>query len=112
MFWKRTTTQGAQAGLIGGIILQVIVILLDVKFAWNLHWLYLAAIAEGLTFILILAVSLGTAPSPYEQWEPFLWRPSMGWAASGSDGRPWFASVALWYCILVAIWIYLYWLLW
>ena len=39
----------------------------------KLHWLYLAAIAQAITMIGIVVVSLLTAPPAEAQWRPFHW---------------------------------------
>jgi len=111
LLWKRANQQGALAGLFGGIIIQLLVVAADALFGWKIHWLYLGAIAEGLTIILIIIVSLATPPPPREQWEPFLWRPSMLLNITG-ESKPWYASAALWFTLYAMIFILIYWWLW
>ena len=60
------------AGLVGGLVIQIRPALLDVR----LNWLYIGSIAQVLTMLLIVGVTLRTAPlaATYTQ---FLWRPAV-----------------------------------
>lgn len=62
ILWKRTTHEGALSGLIGGIVIQILVIVAAWAIGLHWHWLYLGCIAEALVFILVIVVSLATPP--------------------------------------------------
>jgi len=95
IFWRRTNYAGALAGLIGGVIIQIVL-------AWwttgtSLHWLYVGAIAQVATMMVTVAASLCAPPPAPEQVEPFLWRPS--WVRSYDEGRaprPWWQHIKYW----------------
>ena len=112
LFWKRTTTQGAFAGLIGGIFIQAGVVFADHQLDWNLHWLYLGFIAEMLVFAVVIAVSLVTPAPAREVWEPFLWRPSVLIDLTHDPERPWYARLILWFSIFAVIFFGIYWWFW
>lgn len=112
LFWKRTTKEGALAGLLGGIVIQALVVLADTLAGWHLHWLYLGFIAEMLTFAVVVAVSLRTPAPAAEVWAPFLWRPAMLTSLTHSDNRPWYARLRLWFGVYAAIFVGLYWWFW
>jgi len=112
LFWRRTTKEGALAGLLGGIVIQALVVFADALLGWHLHWLYLGFIAEMLVFGVVIAVSLGTpAPAP-EVSEPFLWRPSLLTSLTSAPGRPWYAQLRLWFTVYACIFVGLYWWFW
>jgi SSS family solute:Na+ symporter len=113
IFWRRTNTPGALAGLIGGLILQIALALGLPAAGLHLHWLYTGAIAQALTMALAAAVSLATAPLPASQVEPFLWKVS--WLRElDSDGppRPWWQQVKLWFALYAVAWCAIYWRFW
>ena len=112
VFWKRTNNAGAVAGLLGGVAIQLaialVVSLMDIK----LHWLYVGGIAQVLTMLLIIVVSLYTPPLADSQVKPFIWKPS--WLLVLDDGvkRPWWKQVKLWVFLYALAWCYTYWLFW
>lgn len=112
LFWKRTTKEGALAGLLGGILIQTLVVLADGVLGWHLHWLYLGFIAEALVFAVVIAVSLGTPAPAAEVWEPFLWRPSLLTTLTHAPDRPWYARLRLWFAVYAVIFCGLYWWFW
>lgn len=113
IFWKRTSYGGAIAGLIGGVIIQVVLALSLSALDINLHWLYVGAIAEALTMLLIVFVSLRTpAPLP-EQVKPFTW--NLSWLRTLDDDtvkRPWWKGVRFWLTLYALAWCYIYWRFW
>jgi len=111
LFWKRATHQGATVGLIGGIVIQVLLAVANTWLGWDLHWLYVGAIAEVLIILLIIAVSLATPAPPTEKWEPFLWRPSMLAGITGGT-HAWYASVPLWFGLYATTFVIVYWWFW
>ena len=60
----------------------------------------------------MVIVSLFTAPPAREQWEPFLWRPSLLTNLDDGTVRPWYKSLILWFGVFAGIWFYLYWHYW
>jgi SSS family solute:Na+ symporter len=112
IIWKRANYASAVFGLIGGIVIQVLVVFADQLLGWHLHWLYLAFIAEMLIMIGMMIVALNTSPPEKTQWQPFWWRPSL--LANYDDGikRPWYASLIMWFLIYAVIWFFLYWRFW
>jgi SSS family solute:Na+ symporter len=112
ILWKRTNYPGALAGLVGGLVIQIGLALalwaLDVR----LNWLYIGSIAQVLTMLLIVGVTLCTAPAQPANFKPFLWRPAV--LAQYDDGRrrPWYQKVKVWFGLYAMIWVYLYWRFW
>src|SRR5262249_18714664 len=62
MFWRRANYPGAIAGLLGGLLIQIVLAIALAAAGSTLHWLYVGAIAEVLTILLAIFVSLCTAP--------------------------------------------------
>lgn len=113
IFWRRTNTAGALAGLIGGLILQIALATALPAAGIQLHWLYTGAIAQALTMALTAGVSLASPPLPLAQIQPFLWHPS--WLREyDSDGppRPWWQQIKLWLALYAAAWCGIYWHFW
>jgi len=112
ILWKRTTRQGALFGLIGGFAIQLGVVAAAYVLELTVHWLYLGLIAEIITVLGIVGISLLTPPPPREQWEPFLWRPALLARYDEGVARPWYASLKLWFIIFGAVFLVLYWHFW
>jgi SSS family solute:Na+ symporter len=113
IFWRRTSYAGAIAGLAGGLLIQIALALVLWAVGSNLHWLYVGAIAQALTMLLIIIVSLCTAPPSFDQVRPFLWRP--GWLRAYDERtapRPWWQQVKLWFAAYALAWCYIYWRYW
>jgi SSS family solute:Na+ symporter len=113
MFWRRTSYAGAVAGLGGGFVILITLAIGLWATGLTLHWLYVGAIAQALTMILIVVVSLRTAPPKPEQVEPFLWRPS--WLtvySADATPRPWWQQVKVWFGTYALAWCYIYWRFW
>ena len=112
LMWKRTNRQGALFGLIGGTAITLAIALGAPALGLKLHWLYLAAIAQGITMTGIVIVSLLT-PLPAESlWRPFQWTLSALKQYDAGRRRPWYQSVLLWWAIYIIVWVYLYWRFW
>ncbi|HXW14007.1 MAG TPA: hypothetical protein VEN79_05815, partial [Terriglobia bacterium] len=77
LLWKGANYAGAKFGLIGGIVIQTIVILTAWKLRLRLHWLYLGFIAQILTMIGIVIVSLKTGQSTGANECALCWRPQL-----------------------------------
>ena len=112
ILWKRANYASAVFGLIGGVVIQILVVLTDYLVGWHLHWFYLAFIAEVLIMIGMVIVALNTMPPDKSKWQPFLWRPSL--LANYDEGitRPWYAKLRVWFALYAAIWFFLYWRFW
>ena len=113
IFWRRTSYAGAVAGLIGGVFIQIILALGLMAADIQLHWLYVGAIAQALTMLLIMIVSLRTTPPTNEQVKPFLWR--ISWVSTleeGAQKRPWWQIIKLWLILYAIAWCYIYWRFW
>lgn len=112
IFWKRTSYYGAIAGLAGGLVIQITLAfalyLLNIK----LHWLYVGGIAEVLIILLIVFVSLRTAPPTAEQVKPFLWQPSWLREIDSEERKPWWKKVWFWLVLYALAWCSVYWLFW
>ncbi|WP_428939075.1 SLC5 family protein [Fontivita pretiosa] len=109
IFWKRTTYAAAVVGIIGGLVIQIALGVWLPRLWTDLHWLYIAFIAQVLTMALVVAASLLSPPPPEHRWRPFLWRPALLWQlSSGTTGRAWYQSLWLWGGTYAAIWIGIY----
>src|SRR5436309_455698 len=103
----------AIAGLGGGLLIQIVLALLMWVCGSKLHWLYVGAIAQALTLLLIILVSLWTTPPAPEQVQPFLWRPAWLRAYDETGARrPWRQQVKLWFAAYALAWCYIYWRYW
>jgi SSS family solute:Na+ symporter len=112
ILWRRTNYPAALFGIIGGAAIQAIVVWLDYQFGWNLHWLYLGAIAQVLTMLGIIVVSLITPAMAAEKVEPLLWTPSALTQFDDGRKRPWYQSLWLWLGIFALGWCFVYWRFW
>ncbi|WP_185213134.1 SLC5 family protein [Sphingobacterium mizutaii] len=113
VFWKRTSYMGAIAGLIGGVVIQLLLAGSLMALNIDLHWLYVGAIAQALTMMLIAGVSLVTKAPSEDIVKTYVWRPS--WVRELDDGRthrPWYKSVKFWLLLYVIAWCYIYWRFW
>lgn len=113
IFWKRATYAGAIAGLIGGVVIQLLLAGSLLALHINLHWLYVGAIAQALTMLLIVVVSLFTVAPSAEAVKPYIWQPS--WIRTLDKGeikRPWYKSIKFWFALYAIAWCYIYWRFW
>ncbi|MGV8878084.1 MAG: SLC5 family protein [Sphingobacteriaceae bacterium] len=113
VFWRRATYAGAIAGLIGGVVIQLLLAGSFLALHINLHWLYVGAIAQALTMLLIVVVSLFTEAPSAEAVKPYIWQPS--WVRTLDEGaikRPWYKSIKFWFALYALAWCYIYWRFW
>lgn len=113
LFWRRANYAGAVAGLIGGVIIQVALGAFLLAANVTLHWLYVGAIAQALTMLLIVVVSLRTTPPVLAEIDRFLWKWS--WVQNMDDKaarRPWWKQIKLWFALYALAWCYIYWRFW
>ena len=111
-FWKRSNYAAGLFGIVGGLLIQLAVVAGFYQLGIRLHWLYLGFIAQVAIMAGMLAVSLVTAPPAREQWEPFLWTPSLLKHIDGGERRPWYQTLVFWGIVFVIVWSLLYWRLW
>jgi SSS family solute:Na+ symporter len=112
VFWRRTNNAGAVAGILGGVIIQLIIAAVVSYMDIRLHWLYAGGIAQVLTMLLIIVVSKYTPQLAESQVKPFIWRPS--WVLVLDDGieRPWWKQVKVWVALYALAWFFIYWRFW
>jgi SSS family solute:Na+ symporter len=110
--WKRANYASALFGLIGGVAIQIGVVMANQIFNWQFHWFYIALFAEILIIFGMVIVALNTAAPDESKWRPFWWRPSL--LTNYDDGiiRPWYAKLRLWFALYAVIWFILYWRFW
>jgi SSS family solute:Na+ symporter len=112
ILWKRTNYLGAMAGLFGGLVIQISLAVGLWATGVSLHWLYVGSIAQVATMLLIVAVTLTSSPAPVQQWEPFLWRPTLLAQYDEGHPRPWYQQVKVWFSIYALAWLAVYWRFW
>ncbi|MBN1343740.1 MAG: sodium/solute symporter [Phycisphaerae bacterium] len=112
ILWPRTNYTGALVGLIGGLALTLALALGLPAVGVDLHWFYVAGIAQAIIMSGVVVVSLASTPPRREQWEPFRWR--FGLLSQYDEGvrRPWYQSLLLWYVVYAVIWVAIYWRFW
>jgi SSS family solute:Na+ symporter len=130
LLWKRTNYAGALFGLIGGLIIQYAVafyanFVLPRQFDPNqtytflyvsdgtvrMHWLYQGFIAQVITMIGIVLVSLLAPPPHPEQLGALVWHRSY-LTDVGREPRPWYKRLILWYTVYAIAWFVIYWHFW
>jgi SSS family solute:Na+ symporter len=112
VLWRRTNYAGGLFGIVGGLAIQILVVLALIRAGIELNWLYAAFIAQVLTITGIVVVSLATLPPNDGQWRPFLWQPGILKEHDGETRRPWYQRIALWFSLYAIIWFAVYWYLW
>src|SRR5690606_36745077 len=95
--FKRANYAGALFGLLGGFVIQGLVVAVNYYAGWELHWFYQAFIAQVIIMASVVLVSLCTTPPPREQCEPFHWRPSILAHYDEGIARPWYQHLKLWF---------------
>jgi SSS family solute:Na+ symporter len=112
ILWKRTNNRGALAGLFGGLIIQIAMALGIWAWGIQIHWLYVGAIAEAMTMIVVIVATLTGGKTPSESSLSLVWKPSL--LAQYDDGvrRPWYQRVPLWLGIYAGCWFFVYWIFW
>jgi SSS family solute:Na+ symporter len=112
LLWKRANYQGALFGLIGGAAITLTIALGAPAVGIKLHWLYLGAIAQAITMIGIVVVSLLTPAPAEELWRPFHWTFAALKQLDDGIKRPWYQSIVLWWVVFFGVWAFLYWRFW
>jgi len=112
IIFKRTNYKGALFGLVGGLVIQALVVVANFYAGWNLHWFYQAFIAQVLIMGSVVIVSLCSEPPLESQSEPFYWRPSLLSHYDEGIKRPWYQQLKLWFGLYAGAWVLLYWIYW
>lgn len=112
ILFKRTNYEGALFGLVGGLVIQGLVVVVDHLAKWDLHWFYLAFIAQVIIMVMVGVVSLNTPPPPEEKAGPFQWRPALLRNYDEGIVRPWYQQLKLWFGLYAAAWVFMYWRYW
>ncbi len=112
ILWKRANYPGGVVGIIGGLVIVVTLAAGLPAVGVDLHWLYVAFIAQVIIMLLVVVVSLATPPPEPSKWEPFLWRPALLAHYDQGPPRPWYKQVKLWFAVYAAAWIGIYWHFW
>jgi len=111
LFWKRANYAGGLVGLLGGGAIMAALATGDHLLGRHTHWLYLGFFAQVSTMLLVVVVSLATAPPEPKSPESLVWRPAF--LAAYTDVKvPWYKQLKLWYGLYAVIWFYLYWQFW
>lgn len=112
VLWKRTNYAGGLFGIIGGLAIQLALVVFVHLSDIEVNWLYIGFSAQVLTIIGIMIVSFQAAPPREEQWSPFLWRPRLVGGFDEGVARPWYKRIWLWFSIYAVVWFAIYWYLW
>jgi len=112
LLWKRTNRQGALFGLVGGSAITLVMAFGSPAAGIKLHWLYVAAIAQAITMVGIVLVSLLTPPPEEDKWRPFHWTFAALKQYDEGRQRAWYQSALLWWIVYSIGWVYLYWRFW
>ncbi len=112
-FWKRSNYAAGLFGILGGILIQVAIVAGLYLAEIQLHWLYVAFIAQ-VAIMAGMFVDLARPPEPPlpEQWEPFSGGRPCSRDIDGAEGRPWYQTLRFWGAVFVVIWSVLYWWFW
>jgi solute:Na+ symporter, SSS family len=112
ILWKRTNYPAAMAGLFGGLVFQVCLVVALWHAEVSLHWLYVAALVQVFTMALTAGVTLATKTAPSPEAEGLIWKPSLLAQYDEGKPRPWYQRVSLWFSIYAAFWLFIYWKFW
>lgn len=117
ILWKRVNYAAGLFGLVGGFFIEVA---LGVLFSGSfenlgfpkLHFFYIGGIGEVIIIIGMIIVTLATNPPDYSKIAPYIWSPKVLSAYDEGVHRPWYKQVKLWYAIMAAVWLSIYWYFW
>lgn len=111
LLWRRANYPGALFGLIGGMVIQLLVVKAGGALDLNWHWLYYGMAAQVITMAGVAIVSLATPAPDASNYEALVWKPAM-LSRLSDERRPWYQSLLLWYLVYAIIWVFLYWRFW
>jgi solute:Na+ symporter, SSS family len=120
LFSARLNAQGALSALLGGFVLGMSRLVLELNkarldtdgwvFAYaDVNFLHFAALLFLVCSVILVVVSLVTRPQPREQVEPLTFRPMPSWAEAKTRAAAWRTELVLSGLLVVAvavIWIY------
>jgi SSS family solute:Na+ symporter len=116
ILWKRVNYAAGIFGFAGGLVIQIAVAILfsgAVPGLPELHFFYIGAIAEVLTIIGIIIVTLATPPPPDpDRVRPMIWTPAVLRSYDGGKSRPWYQQVKFWWALFFLGNAVLYWRFW
>lgn len=112
IWWRRTNYAGAVAGIVGGLVIQILLGVSNGVMGWGVHWLYIAFIAQLLTMALTVVVSLLTPAPDTEAAATFHWSLRAFLDLHKESRRPWYQSLWLWFGVYAVVWTFLYWRFW
>jgi SSS family solute:Na+ symporter len=115
ILWKRVNYAAGIFGFAGGLVIQIVVAVLfsgAVPGLPELHFFYIGAIAEVLTIIGIIIVTLATQPPDEEKVKPMIWTPAVLKSYDGGRPRPWYQQVKFWWALFFLGNVAIYWRFW
>tara|TARA_R100000027_G_scaffold66494_1_gene62545 strand:+ start:97 stop:648 length:552 start_codon:yes stop_codon:yes gene_type:complete len=108
LFWKRANGHGAIAGLAGGFILAIFIILSSI-FEWvpainEIHFLHKAPLLMLAVMVIQMLVSLMTAPPEEEKVDGMVWSSKIFRAeAKELEGLPWYKNYRILSILLLIV---------
>ena len=112
ILWRRTNYPSALFGIVGGLIIQISIAVFLPMAGYNLHWFYIAFIAQVVIMTGIFVISLLTAPPDFAAIDSLVWKPSLLMAYDDGRRRPWYQQIKLWFSIWVVTWLSIYYYFW
>ena len=105
LFWKRATASGAFAGLISGLVIALS-LLFGIKYTFLAHWnfLYVAPVVFAVSLVIILLVSLATAPPAESKVKAYVWNVQIFKDETRQlAGVPWFKNYRVLAVLLLVV---------
>ncbi|HEV7348902.1 sodium:solute symporter [Telluribacter sp.] len=91
LFWKRANASGAFAGLIAGFVAMILLVFYGQNL--GIHFLIIAPLLCLFCVVVIVAVSLATAPPPVEKTNAYIWTRRVYEADTAElKGVPWYLN--------------------
>ncbi|MHC4444035.1 MAG: sodium:solute symporter family transporter [Planctomycetota bacterium] len=120
ILWKRATSQAAFVVMLAGIPIGACIAWLipylfaqEVVARYSLDNFFInAGITQIVCVLLMIAVSLATAPKPVGSIAPLMFTKDKLFLPQGDLIKPWYQSIWFWWTIFVLMYIVLYILLW
>lgn len=112
ILWRRTNYDAALFGMVGGLIIQIAIAVLLPVAGYNLHWFYVASIAQVVIMAGIFIVSLVTEPPAAAAVDSLIWKPSLLMQYDDGQRRPWYQQIKLWFTLWFITWISIYYYFW
>ncbi len=112
ILWKRTTYAAALFGMIGGVLLQIAIVVADRLLGNETHWFYLGFIGQVLTMVLVGVVSVFTAAPDPARVSTYVWSPRLLAQYDEGVSRPWYKQVKFWFALWALVWFGIYYRFW